>query len=217
MPLSIILAEDHKLFRNGLRQLLEQEPDFRIVGEADNGLEAQRLVTELRPDLLILDLSMPGGNGLEAIARVRKLCPHTRILVISMHDSAMHVRSAFREGAHGYLLKTADSAEFFFAVQALAEGRQYVSSELTERMVAWSLSPETAGTASPEEALTLREREVLKLVAEGLSNKEIADRLHIAEKTVVTHRGNFMRKLDLHNVQEVTMYAIRNGILPVER
>lgn len=145
MALSIILAEDHKLFRNGLRQLLEQEPDFRIVGEADNGLEAQRLVAELHPDLLILDLSMPGGSGLDAIVRVRKLCPHTKILIISMHDSAMHVRSAFQEGAHGYLLKTADSAEFFFAVRALAEGRQYVSSELTERMVAWSLSPEAAG------------------------------------------------------------------------
>lgn len=215
MSLSIIIAEDHALFRSGLKQLLAPEADLEVVGEADNGPEAVRLSVELHPDVLLLDLTMPGGGGLEAIARIRKLSPPTHILVISMHASGMHVRSAFKAGAHGYLLKTADSTEFLFAVRAVGKGNRYISSELTGLMVDWCLGQGGDAESPLLDNLTIREREILRMVAEGLSNKEIAAQLFLSEKTVITHRGNFMRKLGLHNVREVTMFAIAHGLMQV--
>ncbi|HJA76650.1 MAG TPA: response regulator transcription factor [Candidatus Desulfovibrio gallistercoris] len=216
MSIAIIIAEDHALFRSGLKQLLAPEPDLRVVGEADSGPEAVRLAEELRPDVMLLDLTMPGGSGLEAIARIRKVSPETRILIISMHASGMHVRSAFKEGAHGYLLKTVDSEEFLFAVRAVGKGNQYISSELTGLMVEWCLGQSDEPQSSLLESLTLREREILRMVAAGQSNKEIAAHLFLSEKTVITHRANFMRKLGLHNVREVTMFAITHGLMQVD-
>ena len=170
-----------------------------------------------RPDLLLLDLSMPGRDGLEVIGHVRKECPDTRILIISMHATSMHIRAAFKAGAHGYLLKTADRQEFLFAIQSVLRGNRYVSTELTGTMIDWCVGEQTEETASPLEQLTQREREILKLVAEGCSNKEIAARLSVAEKTVVTHRTNFMRKLGLRNVREITMFALECGLIDMKR
>lgn len=215
MSVSIVIAEDHALFRSGLKQLLSLKEDLEVVGEAGDGLTAVEVTLDLRPDLLLLDLSMPGRDGLEVISRVRKGCPETSILVISMHASSDHVRAAFRAGAHGYLLKSADTEEFLFAIQSILKGNHYVSAELTGSLVGNYLNGDEPA-ASPLDGLTLREREVLKLVAEGGSNKEIARRLDIAEKTVNAHRANFMRKLGLRNVREITVFALQNGLIHIE-
>ena len=208
MSVSIVIAEDHALFRSGLKQLLLLGEGLEVIGEAGDGFEAVTVTVAGRPDLLLLDLSMPGRDGLEVIAHIRKECPDTRILIISMHATSMHIRAAFKAGAHGYLLKTADRQEFLFAIQSVLRGNRYVSTELTGTMIE---------IASPLDQLTQREREILKLVAEGCFNKEIAARLSVAEKTVVTHRTNFMRKLGLRNVREVTMFALECGLIDMKR
>ena len=217
MPISIVIAEDHALFRSGLRQLLLLGEDMEVIGEAGDGFEAVEVTAARRPDLLLLDLSMPGRDGLEVIAHIRKDSPDTRILIISMHATSMHVRAAFKAGAHGYLLKTADSQEFLFAIRAVLRGNRYVSTELTGIMIDWCVGEQAEAEASPLDQLTQREREILKLVAEGRSNKEIALCLNVAEKTVITHRTNFMRKLNLRNVREVTMFALECGLIDIQR
>ena len=216
MSVSIVIAEDHALFRSGLKQILSLRDDLEVVGEAGDGLSAVDTTVSLHPALLLLDLSMPGRDGLEVIPKVRKACPETRILVISMHATPDHLRTAFRAGAHGYLLKSADAEEFLFAIQSVLRGNHYISTEMTGSFVGSYLKDEEAETESPLDRLTHREREVLKLVAEGHSNKEIAGGLDIAEKTVVTHRTNFMRKLGLRNVREVTMFALQNGLIQMQ-
>lgn len=217
MSVSIVIAEDHALFRSGLKQLLLLGEGLEVIGEAGDGFEAVNMTVASRPDLLLLDLSMPGRDGLEVIAHVRKECPDTRILIISMHATSMHIRAAFKAGAHGYLLKTANHQEFLFAIQCVLRGNRYVSTELTGTMIDWCVGEQTEEIASPLDQLTQREREILKLVAEGCSNKEIAARLSVAEKTVVTHRTNFMRKLGLRNVREVTMFALECGLIDMKR
>ncbi len=216
MPISIVIAEDHALFRGGLKQILSLREDLEVVGEAGDGLAAVETTLAMRPDLLLLDLSMPGRDGLEVLARIRKDAPATFVLIISMHATIDHLRAAFRAGAHGYLLKSADTEEFLFAIQSVLKGNHYISTELTGSFVGSCLRGEEPALESPVEKLTLREREVLKLVAEGRSNKEIAEEFDIAEKTVVTHRTNLMRKLDLHNVREVTMFALQNGLIEMQ-
>ena len=171
MSVSIVIAEDHALFRSGLKQLLLLGEGLEVTGEAGDGFEAVDVTAACRPDLLLLDLSMPGRDGLEVIGHVRKECPDTR----------------------------------------------YVTTELTGTMIDWCVGQQTEETASPLEQLTQREREILKLVAEGCSNKEIAARLSVAEKTVVTHRTNFMRKLGLRNVREITMFALECGLIDMKR
>ena len=204
MSVSIVIAEDHALFRSGLKQLLLLGEGLEVIGEAGDGFEA-------------VTVSMPGRDGLEVIAHIRKECPDTRILIISMHATSMHIRAAFKAGAHGYLLKTADRQEFLFAIQSVLRGNRYVSTELTGTMIDWCVGEQTEEIASPLDQLTQREREILKLVAEGCFNKEIAARLSVAEKTVVTHRTNFMRKLGLRNVREVTMFALECGLIDMKR
>ena len=205
MSVSIVIAEDHALFRSGLKQLLLLGEGLEVIGEAGDGFEAVNMTVASRPDLLLLDLSMPDRDGLEVIAHVRKECPDTRILIISMHATS------------GYLLKTANHQEFLFAIQCVLRGNRYVSTELTGTMIDWCVGEQTEEIASPLDQLTQREREILKLVAEGCSNKEIAARLSVAEKTVVTHRTNFMRKLGLRNVREVTMFALECGLIDMKR
>ena len=217
MSVSIVIAEDHALFRSGLKQLLLLGEGLEVIGEAGDGFEAVTVTVAGRPDLLLLDLSMPGRDGLEVIAHIRKECPDTRILIISMHATSMHIRAAFKAGAHGYLLKTADRQEFLFAIQSVLRGNRYVSTELTGTMIDWCVGEQTEEIASPLDQLTQREREILKLVAEGCSNKETAARLIHAEKTVVTHMTNIMRKLGLRNVREVTMFALECGLIDMKR
>lgn len=209
---TVLIVEDHALFRSGLRQLLAIEPDLRVAGEAGDGLSAIRLARALRPDLVLLDISMPELNGVDALPRLREVAPEARILIVSMHATPSHVRAALKAGADGYLLKTADEDEFLVAIRALLRGRKYISTELTGSMII-SYVDGAADAASKAETLTPKEKMVLKLVAEGNSNKDIAAKLNLSVKTIDTHRASFMKKLDLHNVREVTRFAMQNGLV----
>ena len=206
MP-SVLIVEDHALFRSGLKQLIGIEPGLTVAGEAGDGLAGIRLAQSLRPDLILLDISMPELSGVEAIPRIREVAPGARILIVSMHATAGHVRAALKAGADGYLLKTADEDEFLVAIRALLKGRKYISTELTGSMDG------NAEAASKADSLTPKEKMVLKLIAEGNSNKDIAAKLNLSVKTIDTHRTSFMKKLDLHNVREVTRFAMQNGLV----
>lgn len=215
MSVSIVLAEDHALFRTGLRQLLSLRDELEVVGEAGDGLEAVETTLRLRPDILLLDLAMPKLDGLEVIPRVRQGSPRTAILVISMRATPEHLRAAFKAGAQGYLLKTADADEFFFAIQSVLKGCRHISAELAEYVVNTYVKDPEPAPPSPLDRLTRREREVLIMVAEGHTNRSIAERLFISERTVNCHRTNFMRKLSLRNASEVTMFAVQHGLVRV--
>jgi DNA-binding NarL/FixJ family response regulator len=207
----VLLADDHTLVRAGVRKILEAHPGFSVVGEVADGRAAISALKEQPVDVLVLDLSMPGVDGFEVLRRAKSIRPEIKVLVLTMHASAEYVARAVREGADGYLLKDSAVQDLVAGIEAVMAGREYysppVQRELTE-MVRGS-----SGTKRRAEPITEREREVLKLVAEGLSTKEIADRLDISTRTVETHRANLMRKLGLHSVARLTQYAIREGLI----
>jgi len=206
----ILLADDHPMVRQGLRALLERDPEFKIIGEAQDGLEAIQLVERLRPDVVILDIAMPDLNGLEALGRIRKQDPETKVLLLSMFADTEYILKAARAGAVGYLLKEGLAEELVEAIHIVCKReRFYLSRAITNR---W-LREVIARGKLPEEPLTPREREVLVLIAHGLTNKEIAAELGLSVKTVETHRAKLMEKLDLHSVAGLTRYAITKGIV----
>ncbi len=213
---TIVLADDHHIVRQGLRSLLEAESDFSVVGETGDGVEAAQLVERLRPDVLVLDLMMPGLNGLEVTRQVSQRSPQTRVVILSMHANEAHVLEALRAGAVAYVLKESTSAELVRAVREAVAGRRYLSPPLSERAIEAYMQKAESVALDPYETLTAREREVLYLVAEGHTNAEIADRLFISRRTVETHRANLMRKLDLRTQTDLISYALRRGILPME-
>lgn len=210
---SIVLADDHHVVRQALRLLLAAEPDLQVVGETGDGLEASRLVEQLKPDVLVVDLMMPGLNGLEVTRQVREHCPHTRIVVLSMHANEAYVLEALRNGATGFVLKDASAAEFLAGLRAVAAGRRYLSSPLSDRALDAYAQMAAASAMDPYDSLTSREREVLHLTAEGLSTNDIADRLVISPRTAETHRENLMRKLSLHNQADLIRYAVKRGVV----
>ncbi len=210
----IVIIEDHALFRAGLRSLISAKQDIEVVGEAGDGLEAIQLVKELRPCLILIDLSMPKLGGIEAIKQIKQLAPETKILVVSMHATEKHLRTTLKAGADGYLLKMADQSEFHVAIQAILSGRSYISSEFASLVLdVYCANNGKKAEESSLDTLTDREREILKMVAEGNTNRTIAALLHISPKTVDNHRSNIMRKLDLHNVLALTNYARQHGLL----
>lgn len=213
---TIVLADDHHIVRQGLRSLLEAEPDFSVVGETGDGLETAQLVERLQPHVLVLDLMMPGLSGLEVTRRVSRRSPQTRIVILSMHADEAHVLEALRVGAAAYVLKESTAAELVRAVREAAAGRRYLSPPLSERAIEAYVQKAESTALDPYERLTAREREVLHLVAEGHTNTQIADRLFISRRTVETHRANLMRKLDLQSQTDLISYALRRGILPME-
>ena len=215
MSVTVLLADDHPIVRQGLRLLLEAEPDFRIVGEAGDGLEAVGLVERLKPDVLVLDLMMPGLNGLDVARQVSQRSPETRIVILSMQDNEAYVLQALRNGAAGYVLKQSTSDELVRAVRAVITGRRYLSPPLSERAIEIYLQKTEAAPLDVYETLTPREREVFHLAAEGCTNAEIAERLFISPRTVEVHRANMMRKLGLHNQADLIRDALRRGILPM--
>jgi DNA-binding NarL/FixJ family response regulator len=213
---TIVLADDHHVVRQGLRVLLEAQPDFQLVGEAGDGLEAVQLTERLKPDVLVIDLMMPSLNGLEATRQVSQRSPHTRVVILSMHANEAYVLESLRNGAAGYVLKDSSAADLVHAVREVVAGRRYLSSPLSERAIEAYIQKATDVTLDPYEMLTNREREVLHLAAEGYTNAEIADQLSISPRTAETHRANLMHKLGLRTHTDLIRYALRRGILPME-
>jgi DNA-binding NarL/FixJ family response regulator len=214
--LTIVLADDHQVVRSGLRALLEADLGAQIVGEASDGLEAVQLVEQLQPDILIVDLMMPGLTGLEVARRVRQRAAHVRIVVVSMHAAESYVREALRAGAIGYVLKESPAADVVQAVRAAADGRRFLSAALSERLIDAYIQQSSATTDDPYDLLTEREREVLYLAALGYTAPEIAERLVLSVRTVENYRAGVLRKLDLRNQTDLVRYAIRRGIIALD-
>jgi DNA-binding NarL/FixJ family response regulator len=212
--ITIVLADDHQVVRDGLRALLEAERDFVVVGEVGNGLEVVPLVVRLTPDVLVLDLLMPGLSGLDVAREVSRHAPDTRIVVLSMHASEAHVLQALKNGATAYVLKDAGAAELLKAIREAVAGRRYLSPPFADRAIDAYLGRDPVDPLDRYETLTPREREVFHLAAEGLTHAEVGARLGISQRTAETHRANLMRKLDLHSQTELTAYARSRGLLP---
>jgi DNA-binding NarL/FixJ family response regulator len=212
-PIRVVLADDHALVRAGIRALLDRMPDVEVVGEAGEGSEAVAQVAATRPDVLLADVAMPGMGGLEAAERLRREFPDVRVVMLSMHANEEYVLQALRAGASGYLLKDAASVELDLALRAAVADQTYLSPAISRQMID-SYMTRVGGGAAPE-PLTPRQREILRLIAEGKSTKEIAFALEISVKTVETHRAQLMDRLDIHDVAGLVKYAIRAGIVPL--
>ena len=210
----VLLADDHKILRQGLRTLLEQEKDIQVVGEADNGRSSVKLTSELAPDVVIMDVAMPDLNGIDATRRINEAEPRTRVLALSMHSDGRYVRGMLQAGARGYILKDCAAEELTHAILTFMAGRVYVRPGVTDAIVNDYVRQLAAADGPP--TLTHREREVLQLLAEGGSTANIAAGLHLSVKTIETHRKRIMDKLDLRSIAELTKYAIREGITTVD-
>lgn len=216
MTIRVLLVDDHQLLREGLRRILEGTAGIQVVGEADDGRAALAAVRESGPDVVVMDVGMEGMNGIEATQQLRKEHPLVQVVALSMHSDKRYVRNMIRAGACAYVLKESASEDLLRAVRAAARGEHYLSPRITGCMLERWSSPAPSGPASAYELLGAREREVLKLLAEGLSSKEIASRLTISTKTVETHRSNIANKVGLRSVAELTKYALREGLTSLE-
>jgi DNA-binding NarL/FixJ family response regulator len=213
----IVIAEDHTILREGLRSLLAANANFEVVGEAGDGREAIRQVKKLKPDLILTDLSMPKMNGMEAIKEIKRESPATKILVLTVHRAEEYILATFRAGADGYLLKDSTHSELLMAAKKVLSGTHYISPEISEKVIEGYIEgKKSLKSRTSWETLTQREREILKLIAEGYRNKEIAGDLCISVKTVEKHRANLMEKLDLHSIQALTAFAIEKGLVSRE-
>ncbi|MBI5017210.1 MAG: response regulator transcription factor [Deltaproteobacteria bacterium] len=206
----VVVAEDHTILREGLRAIFAPEPEFEVVGEATDGREAIQRAEELTPDLLLLDLSMPRTSGLDALQAIKRASPATQVLVLTVHKTEEYVSAALQAGADGYVLKDSSAAELLLAVRSVLAGERYLCAPIAGQVVAGFLGPKAGSTF---ELLSAREREVLKLIAEGYRNREIGDYLCISPKTVEKHRASLMDKLNLRTVAALTTYAIDRGLV----
>jgi len=213
---NILLADDHAVLRSGLRLLLERQPDLRVIGEASNGAEAIQMCEQLRPDLLILDLSMPGIHGLDALGSIKHSCPNTQILILTMHDDADYLRQALTHGASGYLLKKAADNDLLAAVRAICNGEIYIHSTMTRALLDDLITQQTRPECGDWENLSPREQEVLKLVALGHTAAEIAEKLILSVKTVETYRARGMEKLGLDSRAALVRFALKKGLISGE-
>lgn len=210
----VLIVEDHTLLRAGLKALLSQDTEIEIVGEAENGRDAVRMVASTSPDLVLTDLSMPGMNGIESIVDIKRRYPGVRVLVLTIHKTDEYIFEAMRAGADGYILKDASHDELRIAIRSVLNGKTYLSPDISAKVINGYLDTDkSSGPVSTWDTLTHREREVLKLVAEGHPNKFIADYFCLSIKTVEKHRSNLMKKLNLHNASMITAYAIERGLV----
>jgi DNA-binding NarL/FixJ family response regulator len=205
----ILLADDHAVVRQGFRMILAAQPDMEIVGEAGNGREALALAEELKPDVVVMDVAMPELNGIEATRRLGESVPHARVVALSMHKDSVYVREILRAGARGYLLKDSLAGDLVSAVRAVAQGKGYLSPAVSDAV----LDDYRRHVTDPIDLLTSREREVLQMLAEGQTNKEIAAVLNLSVYTVEAHRGRIMEKLNVHSINELVRFALRNGLI----
>ncbi len=220
MSLRILLVDDHEVVRRGLSVLLRAKPDWEVCGEASNGREAVEKALKLNPDVVILDVGMPNLNGLEATRQIVKARPEARILILTLHDSDTLVQEVLNAGARGFLLKSDAARDLVTAVEALQNNKTYFTPKVASMVLEGYLkkkSPNATEDAAPRAKLTPREREIVQLLAEGKSSREVAAALGLSVKTAETHRANIMRKLNLHSVSDLVMYAVRNNIVHVVR
>lgn len=215
----VVIAEDHAILREGLKSLLisNSNMNFEIVGEAEDGREAIKCVERLKPDLIIMDLSMPKMNGMEAIREIKRISKEIKIVVLTVHKNEEYILASFKAGADGYVLKDSSYNELMMAIQNVLKGKRFISPEISEKVLEGYIEGrERLKEKTSWETLTPREREILKLIAEGYKNKEIAEELCISVKTVEKHRSNIMEKLNLHNAQALTTFAIEKGLVSKE-
>jgi DNA-binding NarL/FixJ family response regulator len=216
MIVTILLADDHPIVRQGLLHLLQAEPDLKVIGEASNGLQAVQLAEKLKPAVLIVDIMMPELNGLEVIKQVKERVPATACIVLTMQSADVYVVEALKAGALGYVLKETGPGELVQAVRHVIQGQRYLSPRISERLIDVLIETSQKSIADPYQTLTNREREVLQMAAEGLSSAEIARRLSISPRTAELHRGRMMNKLRLHNQTDLMRYAFKRGILTLD-
>jgi len=212
MPMRILIVDDHGVLRAGLRSLLNAEPDLQVVGEAADGRTGLRLAAELSPDLVLMDISMPGMSGIQVTRQLKETLPSTRVLILTLHEDESLLREAIRAGASGYILKQAVEAELISAIRAVGRGDIYIHPAMTRALLK-DVSPLLAPEENPTEPLSPRELEVLRLVAQGHTNRQVAETLHLSVRTVESHRANLMNKLGLSSPAQLVRYAIEHGLL----
>lgn len=210
----VLIVEDHTILREGLRMLLSSSPQLEVIGEAQDGLEAVRLAESLKPDLVLMDLSMPRMNGMGAIQEIKRHTPHVKILALTVHKTEEYILATLKAGADGYVIKDATHNELMLAIQCVLDGKSYLSPSVSDKVIEGYLEgKKQLKSGTSWDTLTQREREVLKMIAEGYKNKDIAEYLCISAKTVEKHRANLMKKLDLHNVSSLTTLAMEKGLI----
>ena len=216
MSIKVLLVDDHAIIREGLRSLLDKQPEMEVIADTDDGRKALDLVQKLLPNIVIMDISMPGLNGIEATRQITAEFPDVKVIALSIHSKRRFVADMLSAGATGYILKECLFDELVQAIKAVAAGGRYLSPRITDLVVSDYVKRLSATADSPFEALTTREREVLQLVAEGKSTKQIALELHVSTKTIEANRRQIMEKLDIHSVAELTKYAVREGLTTLE-
>jgi DNA-binding NarL/FixJ family response regulator len=217
VTITIFLADDHAVVRAGLRALLEAQPGLKVIGDAADGRDALRQISQLCPDVAILDIAMPQLNGIEAARQILEVCPATQVIILSMHGTGGHIAQALQAGARGYLLKASAGSEVVSAVRAVHNGHRYLSQKILDRVIEDYLNHNRTGQArSPLERLTPREREILQLVVESKTSAEIAEMLGLSPKTVETYRSQLMQKLGIGDVPGLVKFAIQHGLTPLD-
>ncbi|MFC1932617.1 response regulator [Chloroflexota bacterium] len=217
MSVKILLADDHTVLRDGLRLLLEAHTDINVVADVANGRDAVAKAIQLSPDVVVMDIAMPGLNGIEATRQIRKVCPSTQVIILSIYSTNEHIFQALQVGARGYLLKESAGAEVISAVRIVHAGQRYLSHTISDKVIdEYILQRSVVGDKSPLARLSPREREILKFVVEGKSSPQIAEVLYLSSKTVETYRSRLMKKLDVNDVPSLVKYAIQHGLTPLE-
>jgi len=217
MSISVLIADDHAVLRDGLRMLLEAHHDIKVVADVANGRDAVSKATQLNPNVVIMDIAMPGLNGIEATRQIREVCPSTQIIILSIYSTSEHIFRALQVGARGYLLKESAGAEVVSAVRAVKSGLRYLSQKISDKVIdEYILQQSAVEDESPVARLSPREREILQLVVEGKSSVEIAEVLYLSTKTVETYRSRLMKKLDVSDIPSLVKFAIQHGLTPLE-